>query len=125
MIIIWCFFCHEMIFVILYPAINFITSRIPAVKNFVSRSREDDFIPHSASNFLCIPHTASILSLIPHPAKPMLDPLEQGARMAAMRKAKPRNTVNPPDSEYETTPFQVLFSGWVYIRRGKEAMRNA
>ena len=78
MIIIWCFFCHEMIFVIVYPAINFITSRIPAVKNFVSRSREDDFIPHTASNFLCIPHTASILSLIPHPAKPMLDPLEQG-----------------------------------------------
>ena len=42
-----------------------------------------------------------------------------------MRKAKPRNTVNPPDSEYETTPVQVLFSGWVYSRRGKEAMRKA
>ena len=70
----WCFFCHEMIFVILYPAINFITSRIPTVKNCVSRSREDDFIPRPASNFLCISHPASILSPIPHPAKPMLDP---------------------------------------------------
>lgn len=59
------FFGHEMIFVILYPAIDFKTSRIPTVKNYVSRSREDDFIPHPASNFLCIPH----------PAKPMLDPL--------------------------------------------------
>ena len=69
------FFGHEMIFVILYPAIDFKTSRIPTVKNCVSRSRMDDFIPHPASNFLCIPHPASILSPIPHPAKPMLDPL--------------------------------------------------
>ena len=68
------FFGHKMIFVILYPAIDFKTSRIPTVKNCVSRSREDDFIPHPASNFLCIPHPASILSPIPHPAKPMLDP---------------------------------------------------
>ena len=29
------------------------TSRIPTVKNCVSRSREDDFIPLPASNFLC------------------------------------------------------------------------
>ena len=69
------FFDHEMIFVILYPAIDFKTSRIPTVRNCVSRSREDDFIPHPASNFICIPHPATILSPIPHPAKPMLDPL--------------------------------------------------
>ena len=68
------FFFHQMTFVILYPAIDFKTSRIPTVENCVSRSREDDFIPHPASNFLCIPHPASILSPIPHPAKPMLDP---------------------------------------------------
>ena len=53
-------------------AIDYKTSRIPTVKNYVSRSREDDFIPHPASNFLCIPHPASILSPIPHPTKPML-----------------------------------------------------
>lgn len=72
-IIVRCFFGHEMIFVILYPTIDFKTSRIPTVNNRKS-SREDDFIPHPASNFLCIPHPASILSPIPHPAKPMLDP---------------------------------------------------
>ena len=71
MIIIRCFFGHEMIFVILYPAIDFKTSRIPTVKNCVSQSREDDLIPHPASNFLCIPHPAWILSPITHP---MLDP---------------------------------------------------
>ena len=61
-------FCdHQMIFVILelYTAIDFKTSRIPTVKNCVSRSLEDDFIPNPAS----------ILSPIPPPAKLMQDPL--------------------------------------------------
>ena len=67
MIIIWYFVGHKMIFVILYPAIYFKTSHIPTVKTYVCRSREDDFILHPASNFLCIPHPASILSPIPRP----------------------------------------------------------
>ena len=33
-----------------YPTIDFKTFCIPTVKNCVSRSREDDFIPHPASN---------------------------------------------------------------------------
>ena len=47
--------------VILYPAIDFKTPRILAVKNRVSRSRQDDFIAHWFYA-LSIPHPAKTLS---------------------------------------------------------------
>ena len=59
------FFVHEMIFVILYPAIDFKTSRIPTVKNYVSRSREDDFIPLLIIFVSRIPPGFSVPSRIP------------------------------------------------------------